>query len=137
MGMGLRLSFCLRAGKPLFGDGLFRRAKALLLIPNSNDKNNSKGSLGKVLHSHPWFVAGEGQITGLGRNDGRIALRKTGISAILRCWVIPACGSPILHFGIRTGCWLKPTVADCLPKFKNVLKGIASVDDSFGARWSA
>jgi len=55
-----------------------------------------------------------------------IALRKAAFSAILRCWVKRVC--PLFRW--KTA---KPSGTQT----KNVLKGIARVDDPFGARWSA
>jgi len=55
-----------------------------------------------------------------------IALRKAAFSAILRCWVKRAC--PLFRW--KTA---KPSGTQT----KDVLKGIARVDDPFGARWSA
>jgi hypothetical protein len=57
----------------------------------------------------------------------RFALRKAAFSAILRCWVMRV--RPL--FQLRAG------EAPLELKLKDFLKGIARVDDPFGARWSA
>jgi hypothetical protein len=57
---------------------------------------------------------------------GEISLLKGSFSAILRCWVVYP--SPCPEKGLTA--WY------VTPKIK-VLKGIPSVDDPFGARWSA
>jgi hypothetical protein len=56
----------------------------------------------------------------------RYTLRKTAFSAILRCWVSYVC--PLSR---------QKADGPSVTQTKNVLKGIARVDDPFGARWSA